>query len=60
VFTRDGWLWVNPYVTLVSAYERLIHGRGREIGPESGPSPAVAHASPEDVLHSDSREGTEN
>jgi hypothetical protein len=33
VFTRDGWLWVNPYVTLVSAYERLIRGRGRQIGP---------------------------
>ncbi len=61
VFTRDGWLWVNPYVTLVSAYERLIRGRGREIGPESvSASPAVAHASPEDVLHPDSREGTEN
>src|ERR1051326_1403421 len=30
VFTRDGWIWVNPYVTLISAYERLIHGRGRE------------------------------
>ena len=37
VFTRDGWLWVNPYITLVSAYERLIRGRGREIGPESPP-----------------------
>ena len=34
VFTRDGWLWVNPYTTLISAYERLIRGRGREIGPE--------------------------
>ena len=32
VFTRDGWLWVNPYVTLISAYERLIRGRGRELG----------------------------
>lgn len=31
VFTREGWLWVNPYVTLISAYERLIDGRGREI-----------------------------
>jgi hypothetical protein len=60
VFTRDGWLWVNPYVTLVSAYERLIHGRGREIGPESAASPAVAHALPEDVLRPDSQEGTEN
>jgi hypothetical protein len=44
VFTRDGWLWVNPYVTLVSAYERLIRGRGREIGPELAALPAVAHA----------------
>jgi hypothetical protein len=61
VFTRDGWLWVNPYVTLVSAYERLIRRRGHEIGPESvSASPAVAHASPEDVLRPDSREGTEN
>jgi hypothetical protein len=43
VFTRDGWLWVNPYVTLISAYERLIHGRGREIGPDPALSSAVAH-----------------
>ena len=42
VFTRDGWLWVSPYVTLISAYERLIHGRGREIGPEPAESSAVA------------------
>jgi hypothetical protein len=60
VFTRDGWLWVNPYVTVVSAYERLIRGRGREIGPESAASPAVAHALPEDVLRHDTQEGTEN
>jgi hypothetical protein len=26
--TRDGWLFVNPYMTLVAAYERLIGGRG--------------------------------
>ena len=30
-FTPDGWLWVNPYTTLISAYERLIGGRGREV-----------------------------
>jgi len=60
VFTRDGWLWVSPYVTLISAYERLIHGRGREIGPESAPSPTVAHASPEDVIRPDPQEGSEN
>ena len=47
-FTRDGWVWVNPYVTLIAAYERLIGGRGREVGPEPI-SAAVAHALPEDV-----------
>jgi hypothetical protein len=60
VFTRDGWLWVNPYVTLISAYERLIGGRGREIGPEIAVTPAVAHALPEDVIHPDPQEGSEN
>jgi murein DD-endopeptidase MepM/ murein hydrolase activator NlpD len=60
VFTRDGWLWVNPYVTLISAYERLIRGRGREIGPEIAASPAVAHVLPEDVIHPDPQEGGEN
>jgi murein DD-endopeptidase MepM/ murein hydrolase activator NlpD len=60
VFTRDGWIWVNPYVTLVSAYERLIHGRGREIGPEIAAAPEVAHAKPEDAVHPDMTEGAEN
>jgi hypothetical protein len=60
VFTRDGWLWVSPYVTLISAYERLIHGRGREIGPEFAGPPAVAHALPGDAIHMDSQEGSEN
>jgi hypothetical protein len=61
VFTRDGWLWVNPYTTLVSAYERLIRGRGREIGPEQPPASAVAHAVPEDVLRRlDTHEGDGN
>jgi hypothetical protein len=60
VFTRDGWLWVSPYVTLISAYERLIHGRGREIGPEPSGPPALARASPEDAIHMDTQEGSEN
>jgi hypothetical protein len=60
VFTRDGWLWVNPYTTLISAYERLIRGRGREIGPEPAPSAAFAHALPEDVIHPDAQEGSDN
>ncbi|MBR0789583.1 M23 family peptidase [Bradyrhizobium manausense] len=59
VFTRDGWIWVSPYVTLVSAYERLIHARGREIGPEIASTPQpVAHALPEDVIKPDLREGS--
>jgi hypothetical protein len=60
VFTRDGWLWVNPYVTLISAYERLIRVRGRDLGPEPGAATPVAHALPEDVLRPESEEGSEN
>jgi hypothetical protein len=61
VFTRDGWLWVNPYVTLISAYERLIRGRGREIGPELPASPAMAHAMPQEPVRPDNpAEGAEN
>ena len=29
--TKDGWVFVNPYMTLVAAYERLIGERGEEI-----------------------------
>jgi hypothetical protein len=61
VFTRDGWIWVNPYVTLISSYERLIRGRGHEIGPEIASVPTVAaHATPADVVHPDQQEGSEN
>ncbi|HKS18781.1 MAG TPA: M23 family metallopeptidase [Bradyrhizobium sp.] len=60
VFTRDGWIWVNPYTTLVSAYERLIRGRGHELGTDPIGAAAVAHALPEDVSRRGSREGGEN
>ena len=59
VFTRDGWIWVNPYVTLIAAYEHLIHGRGHEIGPQIAASP-VAGVRPEDVIKPDPHEGSEN
>lgn len=29
--TKAGWVFVSPYMTLVSAYERLIGARGKEI-----------------------------
>ena len=29
--TRDGWVRVNPYMTLVAAYEHLVRARGTEI-----------------------------
>ncbi|MBR0849976.1 M23 family peptidase [Bradyrhizobium diazoefficiens] len=59
LFTRDGWIWVNPYVTLVSAYERLIRARGYEVGPEIAGTPQpVAHALPEDAIKPDLREGS--
>jgi hypothetical protein len=60
VFTRDGWLWVSPYVTLVSAYERLLHGHGREVGPRSTPIADVAHALPEDMTRHEPEEGSED
>jgi hypothetical protein len=41
--TRDGWVFVNPYMTLVASYERLIGGRGEEI---SDVMPEIAVAAP--------------
>ena len=60
VFTRDGWIWVNPYTTLIASYERLIRGRGREIGTDPPAVAAVVQALPEDVLRHNAREGREN
>jgi hypothetical protein len=39
--TRIGYVFVNPYMSLVSAYERLIGGRGTEIAPRPLPPPPV-------------------
>jgi len=41
--TRDGWVFVNPYMTLVSAYERLLGARGKQI--DNDDSRPVAEAS---------------
>lgn len=60
VFTRDGWLWVNPYTTLVSAYERLIGGRGRRIGDEPATAAAVAQALPAEAGRPGAQEGGAN
>jgi hypothetical protein len=38
--TRDGWVRVNPYMTLVASYEHLIGGRGIEIAPPP-PAPEI-------------------
>ena len=47
VFTRDGWVWVNPYMTLVASYERLIGARGVEIK-DGAPEPrAVSPIAPQ-------------
>jgi murein DD-endopeptidase MepM/ murein hydrolase activator NlpD len=56
VFTRDGWIWVNPYTTLIASYERLIRGRGREIGTDPPIAAAVAHALPIALRRSEGRE----
>lgn len=52
VFSNVGWVWVNPYMTLVAAYERLIGARGVEIMPgQPGPlvpdkPPVILHPTP--------------
>jgi murein DD-endopeptidase MepM/ murein hydrolase activator NlpD len=40
--TKDGWVLVNPYMTLVSAYERLIGQRGTELADPNAISSADA------------------
>lgn len=43
--TRDGWVRVNPYMTLVAAYEHLIRARGVEIAPsDEEPADLSGHA----------------
>src|SRR5947207_15540497 len=37
--TKYGWVFVNPYMTLVAAYERLIQRRGTEIREEVALAP---------------------
>jgi hypothetical protein len=60
VFTRDGWIWVSPYVTLISAYERLIRSRGHEIGPEIAGSPEAGRAPVlDETVRPDLQEGSE-
>jgi hypothetical protein len=49
VFTKVGWVWVNPYMTLVAAHERQLGARGKEIGPND-PTPVVADKAPT-ILH---------
>ena len=44
--TKYGWVFVNPYMTLVAAYERLIRGRGQEISDEVATAAAGGHAQP--------------
>ncbi|HVZ50693.1 MAG TPA: M23 family metallopeptidase [Pseudolabrys sp.] len=43
--TKVGWVFVNPYMTLVAAYERLIGARGSEIKP-GDPVPPLATVPP--------------
>jgi hypothetical protein len=53
--TRYGWVFVNPYMTLVAAYERLIGGRGAEINEE--PRIGIATAPATDPAPPESRPG---
>ena len=50
VFTRDGWVWVNPYMTLVAAYERLIGARGTEVAHDSVGQAVPPQVMPEQLI----------
>jgi murein DD-endopeptidase MepM/ murein hydrolase activator NlpD len=41
VFTSDGWILVNPYTTLLNAYERLTGARGLVLQETVAAAPAV-------------------
>jgi murein DD-endopeptidase MepM/ murein hydrolase activator NlpD len=45
--TKYGWVYVNPYMTLVAAYERLIRGRGEEIKQDGSEEVATAVPAPQ-------------
>jgi hypothetical protein len=64
--TRGGWMFINPYSMLVTAYERLIGGRGTEIkeqllalAPPDGAQSVRPHASPHMHAHCFRRCGRE-
>jgi murein DD-endopeptidase MepM/ murein hydrolase activator NlpD len=52
VFSKIGWVWVNPYMSLVRAYEKLIGARGTElkpgdlVPPAPDKPPSITQASP--------------
>ncbi|MEX0751752.1 MAG: M23 family metallopeptidase [Xanthobacteraceae bacterium] len=43
--TKDGWVLVNPYMTLVLAYERLIGARGTQLPRQTKEAPAIETSS---------------
>lgn len=60
--TKDGWVWVNPYMTLVTSYERLIGARGTEIPEDAGQASSAtvqAASIPAEYtpLHANTRKG---
>src|ERR1051325_8107988 len=40
--SKDGWTLVNPYMTLVTAYEQMIGGRGSEIQEDAAQAASAA------------------
>ena len=44
--TRDGWLFVNPYMTLVASYERLIGARGTVVNDSMSATASAAPTPP--------------
>ncbi len=47
--TRNGWVFVNPYMTLVAAYERLLGQRGEMFAPVATKHPGTTGSSGDDA-----------
>jgi hypothetical protein len=47
--TKDGWVFVNPYMTLVASYEHLIGARGKVVNDATFAPPPAAPATPSEA-----------
>lgn len=58
--TGNGWVFVNPYMTLVSAYERMIGGRGEVFTPVATGAPGTTGSADDDASSAEPANATKS